>query len=391
MDVLSDIRQVVDQALSEGMTLQQFKKELEPRLKAKGWWGKVMVGDEEGAQAVQLGSPWRLRTIYRTNMQTAYMAGRYKEMAENVDDRPYWQYVAVMDAATRPAHAQLNGLVFRYDDPFWDSFYPPNDWGCRCRVRALSEKEIQERNLEVQESGDNLHTWVDRGDGSKLQSRAVGGYLDPELGIKVRTGAGWNYNPGKASLEPFVPAMSKSGLYATLSSWMIEKTPIERLPATPLTKDMLLQPHAKTGLSERDYIRGFLAEFGADIKKPAVFHDVLDEPLVISEAMFFDKQKQSYKVFKAGREIYLKMLADTIKDPAEIWLVWVKKENQIRLCKRYIGIYQNADGKTGGFAVFDFIKDEWQGTTTFNPRSIEYLDRQRAGTLLYSRKKKTTR
>lgn len=137
-DILNDIRGAVLKALEEGQTLQQFRKGIEPTLKAKGWWGKVMVGDAEGGQTVQLGSPWRLKTIYNTNLQQAYNAGRYKQQMENVDDRPYLQYVAVMDAATRPSHARLDGLVFPFDDPFWDSFGPQNDWGCRCTTRPLS-------------------------------------------------------------------------------------------------------------------------------------------------------------------------------------------------------------------------------------------------------------
>jgi SPP1 gp7 family putative phage head morphogenesis protein len=202
MDILQDIRDMLQKALDEGITLQQFRKELEPKLKAKGWWGKVLVGDETGAKQVQLGSPYRLKTIYRTNMQTAYMAGRFKEMMKNVENRPYWQYVAVMDSRTRPAHKVLNGKVFRYDDPFWNTHYPPLGFNCRCRVRALSEQNLKERNLTVEKS-DGRITWQDELVSKKtgeLQPVAV--YNDPVTGMKIPTDVGWSYNPGKAGWFP---------------------------------------------------------------------------------------------------------------------------------------------------------------------------------------------
>ncbi|OHD80491.1 MAG: hypothetical protein A3J97_10725 [Spirochaetes bacterium RIFOXYC1_FULL_54_7] len=193
-DILDDIRIATQQALEEGRTLQQFRAGLEPTLKAKGWWGKVMVGDAGGGQVVQLGSPWRLRTIYQTNLQTSYMAGRYQEQAANIDDRPYWQYVAVMDAATRPSHAAMNGLVFPADDPFWDSFYPPNDWGCRCSVRALSPDNVKERDLMVRASKGLVHEKEVEVGGKKKQ---VAVFTDWRTGQQIKTGPGWNYNPGK--------------------------------------------------------------------------------------------------------------------------------------------------------------------------------------------------
>lgn len=124
-----------------------FKKNWQPILQKKGWWGKEFVVDSKGnAEQVQLGSVNRLKTIYRVNMQTSYQAGRYKTQIENTDSRPYWEYVAVLDARTRPEHAQLNGLIFRYDDPFWSSFYPPNGWRCRCRVNALAHYNIKKKS-----------------------------------------------------------------------------------------------------------------------------------------------------------------------------------------------------------------------------------------------------
>src|SRR5574344_1109991 len=119
-DILKDIRFSLDKALEEGKTFQDFQKELKPILQKKGWWNDVMIGDSEGnIEKVQLGSLYRLKTIYSVNMQTAYQTGRYKTQIENTDNRPYWEYVAVLDSRTRPEHAQLHGLIFRYDDPLF--------------------------------------------------------------------------------------------------------------------------------------------------------------------------------------------------------------------------------------------------------------------------------
>ncbi|MEJ5227209.1 phage minor head protein [Thermodesulfovibrio sp.] len=202
MDILQDIREMVQKALDEGITFQEFKKELEPKLRAKGWWGRKLIIDETGAQEVQLGSPWRLKTIYHVNMQTSYMAGRYTAQMENVDNRPYWQYVAVMDSRTRPAHRALHGKVFRYDDPFWNSFYPPNGWNCRCRVRALSARDIERKELVVDSSKGKLSikdALVSKRTG-ELQPVAV--YHDPLTGEKISPDVGWSYNPGKRDWKP---------------------------------------------------------------------------------------------------------------------------------------------------------------------------------------------
>ena len=52
-------------------------RQLEPQLRALGWWGRQVVPAPDGAEdEVQLGSPRRLKTIYDTNMRVAYNAGR---------------------------------------------------------------------------------------------------------------------------------------------------------------------------------------------------------------------------------------------------------------------------------------------------------------------------
>ncbi|WP_237043568.1 phage minor head protein [Pseudomonas aeruginosa] len=123
--MLQDIRDALVENLERGETLRDFKRNLRPTLEAKGWWGRqVVVAPDGGAEVAQLGSPRRLDTIYQTNMQSAYMAGRYAAAYEARETHPYWMYVAVMDGVTRASHAALHGKVFRWDDPIWQHITP---------------------------------------------------------------------------------------------------------------------------------------------------------------------------------------------------------------------------------------------------------------------------
>ena len=85
VDVLEDIRGAVDRALHDGLTLADFKKDLIPTLQKKGWWGEI-THPETGEPAFI--DARRLTTIYQTNLQTAYMTGRYQAMMENSSQRP---------------------------------------------------------------------------------------------------------------------------------------------------------------------------------------------------------------------------------------------------------------------------------------------------------------
>lgn len=202
LDVLNDMRGAVDDAIRNGTTFAQFRKELEPTLRKKGWWGKQIAVDSDGvAEVIQLGSVRRLRTIYQTNLQTAYMAGRWNGMVANAQERPYWMYIAINDSKTRPEHAALDGRVFRWDDPIWQSIHPPNGWGCRCRVRALTEKQVAQKELAVESSDGKL------GESWELVSKRTG-ELQPVTTFDLGNGntfapdVGWSYNPGAAAWQP---------------------------------------------------------------------------------------------------------------------------------------------------------------------------------------------
>ena len=200
MDVLSDIYSSVVDAAEQGRTLEEFSRELAPVLQRKGWWGRQEVKNPEGeTQSVQLGSPHRLKTIYLTNMQSAYMAGRYAEMMDSIDTHPYWQYVAINDSRTRETHRMMHNRVYAADDPVWDTLYPPLDFRCRCRVKPLSrsagEGRVQPRpTLETitVDIGSNPYT------GEERYAQRTGIRINNKF---IAPNAGFNANQGKSMLS----------------------------------------------------------------------------------------------------------------------------------------------------------------------------------------------
>lgn len=203
LDLLADIRAALETALQQGQTLKQFTAHLTPTLQAQGWWGKQIIVTTEGtAEPVQLGSPRRLKTIYQTNLQSAYMAGRKTSMEATTDTHPYWMLVATLDGKTRPSHRALHGQVFRHDDPIWQFIYPPNGFNCRCRVVALTEAAIKRRGLTVQTSQgrtftETVETDLNQHTGEIRTATVTGLRLTNAQGhnITFRTDPGFNHAP----------------------------------------------------------------------------------------------------------------------------------------------------------------------------------------------------
>lgn len=74
-----------------------------------------------------------LRAEYNFVHQSAQMAARWEQFEED-GDRYYLQYRTAGDDKVRPEHAALDRITLPMSDPFWESYYPPNGWNCRCTV-----------------------------------------------------------------------------------------------------------------------------------------------------------------------------------------------------------------------------------------------------------------
>jgi SPP1 gp7 family putative phage head morphogenesis protein len=76
-----------------------------------------------------------LRSEYNNAQAQAQAARRWKDFEEDADIFPNLEYRTAGDANVRGSHEKLNGIIRPINDPFWDKYYPPNDYGCRCRAR----------------------------------------------------------------------------------------------------------------------------------------------------------------------------------------------------------------------------------------------------------------
>lgn len=74
-----------------------------------------------------------LRAEYNFVQASAEMAAKWEQFAQD-GDRYNLQYRTQHDDKVRPEHAALNGVTLPPSDPFWEEYYPPNGWNCRCTV-----------------------------------------------------------------------------------------------------------------------------------------------------------------------------------------------------------------------------------------------------------------
>ena len=82
---------------------------------------------------------FHLETIFRTQTAIAYGAGRWAADQDEAVQEILWgyEYVTVGDDRVRPTHVALDGTRAAKDSSFWQRFWPPNGWSCRCSTLRI--------------------------------------------------------------------------------------------------------------------------------------------------------------------------------------------------------------------------------------------------------------
>lgn len=133
LDVIADVWQAIDAAVENGETLEDFRDRVGDLLEEE-WGGE---------------RPGQLETIFRTNVQSAYAAGRAIENDRAKDTHPYVLYSVIDDARTSDICEGLIGLVLPQGDPFVASHQPPLHHNCRTDLVAITEEDAREMGIDV--------------------------------------------------------------------------------------------------------------------------------------------------------------------------------------------------------------------------------------------------
>ncbi len=369
-DLLSDVYLSLDRALERGESLATWKKGLGAQLEQLGWTGPAA---------------YRASLVFRTNMQMAFQAGRWAQIQETKNALPILVYSAVNDSRTRPTHRAMHGMAFPIDHEFWRKFYPPNGYQCRCTARPMSREQAAALDLEV------------RGEIPEVVET-------PNGLVRIAPDQGWSGNVGQDWLTGLSPRPADGPVKDLVSrAWCPELrgkfaddpcrpalATLDRRHLLPVREGDIITAQ---GMTPERYAMTFLREFGITDLDGSATITIPGTPLpvVISKDLFIDKASGEFKSDKSGRGPYVRLLARTILDPYEVWWVPATVSGKRRTCLRLIRLFEGARGKVGGFGVFNLIGGRlWQGATVYPPKvgssaavMIDYLERQRVGTLLY--------
>lgn len=118
----SNREQIIKLIISEGGQFKTFNQ----------WYKEVkdLVGDYDKKT---------LNIEFNTAVSSARMVLKWRGFQRRKATYPNLKYITHNDDCVRHSHRPLHGIIRPVDDPFWDVFFPPNGWGCRCDIQQTDE------------------------------------------------------------------------------------------------------------------------------------------------------------------------------------------------------------------------------------------------------------
>lgn len=358
-ELLTDFRESVRKAIEDGTTLGEFRKDFDKIVQKHGW-------------QYNGGRGWRTRVIYDTNLRQAYNAGREKQMQdpELRKRRPYGIYIHNDSVEhPRPEHLANNNKVVALDDSWWDVWTPQNGWGCKCKKRMASQRDLDRLGLQVTTPPpvELVDVQIGRRGPNPRTVKTVKG-IDP----------GFAFNPGTA-------AWGKQLSQDTMETW--QKSKNKWRPLTPGAAETYNRP-ATIPLDKPKAKRGTVQ------KTEAAAAEALRKILGGAEKTF-DKRGLPVLVnaeslaahLDLNRSQFLPFLTEALDDPFEVWLSFEQHaaSGKVVLRQRFIKAIK-LDRKKGILVVANVVKGKMEAWTFVPMSQIKGLEKERRGQLVYGRK-----
>ena len=228
---------------------------------------------------------YRLETIFRTNVQSAYAAGQWRQMTEDKPDR-YLMYDAINDSRTRPSHRAWDGLILKASDSFWSTHAPPNGYNCRCTLIALSDKEAAKRGITKPEQ--------------------LFGLPKPDVG--------WDFNPGLGGEED----LDQAKIIAVMKRPEIARPILTKVEERAINATRTLEEYQALGKTIADEL---------------VNVDQIDDPAHLDQAFAAFKKRLNEAVGSIDIEIQGVPLSSTLVRAAAKYYPksWIEASNEFRV------------------------------------------------------------
>ncbi|HEV2678782.1 MAG TPA: PBECR2 nuclease fold domain-containing protein [Aliidongia sp.] len=356
--MLVDFHAAIQKAIDDGTTLADFRQDFDGIVQKYGW-------------SYNGGRAWRTRLIYETNLTTAYSVGRYQQMTDPdvLRVRPFWMY-RHSDAVKhpRPEHVAWNGLVLRYDDPWWKTHYPPNGWYCHCTVEPMSLRELRA----LGKSGPDQ---APASDDSLVTLNTTSGPL--QISVPKGVDPGWGYNPGEAAHGR--PPDSPMQAWEDGQKKWEPLPPFDRQDPARTARLPVDEPTAKLGPTTASS-----AEMIAAVKR-AIGADSASIPLPDGSTVQVDATDLGAHL-ALDRGPFIPFLPEMMSNPAEIWLAFERNlvDGRVVLRKRVLKVIHT--GKQRGLVlVIQSVAGRLEAWTFFRSNDPKYIERLRIGRLIWSR------
>lgn len=256
------------------------------------------------------------------------------------------------------------------DNPFWQTHFPKNGWGCKCHVRSVSRVEYQK----LKDQGDVITK------APKIKMREV---INKRIGeierVPIGIDPGWDYNVGKnrSNWDKYGHLPDCNG---TALNGFKKGACAKRLPNQPNWKTLGLASAALMPNSLKlktpallkkptDLKQALLGDKDIHIITTPV-DDLIIDSAIVNYLMSHDNDKHRYK--------YGSLIVPTLEQPNEIWLPRYS-DGSVR--PNYITYFKDAN-------MVVIVKIAKDGQLVWNaiPTNARYANNSRVGILQHIKK-----